>query len=244
MSKKKCLILISSLASFSIISVANAQNYFCPRPPICTTGGIVIGVQGGYANTHWDNVENIGNNPISDDLFEDVDSSTSKDDGFAGRVYLGFDITPFFGIESGYAFLPNANITTFFEDGTDVAGNIKNYAIDVLAKLMIPVVNGFSVYAKAGAGYFHSDFQNFSSTNPDIEVDNSNDSASHIGPAYGVGAAYEVIPNLVVDLSWMRYSGDNHLFNNDGSFNNDYQPNPDLILVGISYKFPLYSYGV
>ena len=79
----------------------------------------------------------------------------SEDDvsgtGFAARLYGGFDLNRFFGLELGWTYLPTAD---------DSYGNsITNYAIDLLAKLSIPVTAGFSLHAKAGGSYLSQQAQ-------------------------------------------------------------------------------------
>lgn len=242
------------LAAFSasVAAVANGGGYGAipiavapPEQPIYS--GFVIGIQGGYAETHWDNVL---------DFLKVIPNTTDSDSGFAGRAYLGYDFNQYFGLETGYVYLPNAtfninsaNFLPLSDGSLRTSGKITNYAIDLLAKLSVPLVDGFGLYAKAGGAYFHSKFSDGALILGDNNVGGFQTSANHIGPAFGVGAYYEIIPCLNMDLSWMHYSGDNQLYSGNGSplivngvtgiFNKNYQPNPDLVLLGLSYKFPV-----
>jgi len=165
MSIKKTLLTASILAATAVSASAFADSSVSAFS-VDNHAGFVIGAQGGYANTNWDNV-----NP------------PAKDTGFAARVFAGYDMNQFLGLETGYTFLPKT---------TGEGYSIRNYAVDLLAKLSVPVSNVFNIYAKAGAAYFNSR----------ISVDSwGTQNNSHIGPAFGVGAAYEVIPNLAIDLS-------------------------------------------
>ncbi len=177
--------------------------------------GFVVGAQGGYADTHWDD---FSGNP--------GERSLVKDTGFTARGFLGFDFNKYLGLEAGYTYLPKVTVTG------DDSSEIKNYAVDLLAKLSVPVTNVFSVYAKAGGSYLDSKLE--------IEGTDSRTN-SHIGPAFGVGAAYEVVPNLAIDLSWMRFSGQTSQSNTPDTdhFYGDRQPSPDVVLLGVSYKFPV-----
>ena len=175
------------------------------------TSGFVVGVQGGYGDTHWSDLRN---------------GSDVKDTGFAARGFIGFDLNQYFGIESGYTYLPKTTLKGVPSSELE----IKNYAIDLLAKLSIPVTPVFSLYAKAGGSYLNSK----------LEVSGLGSSTeTHIGPAFGVGAAYEVVPNLAIDLSWMRFSGGNAFKDSNTGFTQGYQPSPDVVLLGVSYKFPV-----
>lgn len=204
-----------AIVALGMSAVSFANSYGSSAGTIFDTAGagFLVGVQGGYADTHWDNIGSYG-----------VDT---KDTGFAARGFLGYDFNRYFGLETGYTHLPKTNLEF---QGHDIS-DIKSYAIDLLAKLSLPVSNVFSVYAKAGGSYLHS------------KNEISGFSGSHIGPAFGVGAAYEVVPNLAIDLSWMRFSGNSKAgaFNQDGNFvsSDSYQPNPDVVLLGVSYKFPI-----
>lgn len=221
MLKKSLLNTVIGLTTFTAAGAAFAGavattyagdgNYYSPAPiPIATPAagyatdrGFVIGIQGGYADTHWDNLN--------------IDDFNFDSSGFAARLYAGWDFNRFFGLELGYAMLPSAD--------SNFGESISNYAIDLLAKLSIPVTRGFSIHAKAGGGYFASSADN--------EFNNISVGSSHFGPAFGVGADYELIPNLAIGLDWMRYSGQGEVFGGD------YQPSPDAVFLGLSYKFPV-----
>lgn len=176
--------------------------------------GFVLGAQAGYADTHWDNL-NESLNAFGQTFTTELDSK-----GFAGRLFAGYDFNHYFGAELGYIYLPKVDVKI----NGDKVGDIKNYAVDLLGKLNAPIANGFSVYAKAGVAYLKSSAND--------NADDNLDSTSHVGPAFGVGLAYQITPQFSADLSWTRYSG-------EGKLQGDYQPNPDVFLVGVSYKFPV-----
>lgn len=221
MFKKYAFPVVIGLAALSstLSAVAN-NNYYddsyytkapipvaSPSPYYNTSdAGFVLGLEGGYADTHWDNINFIG--------------SSISDSGFAARAFIGYDFNQYFALENGYVYLPKATVDNF-------DASISNYAIDLLGKISVPVTSGLRVYAKAGLGYLHS------SENSNFFNENT---VSHFGPAFGVGAGYEIVPNLALNLSWMRYSG-----NGDLNDNGNYQPNPDVVLFGLSYKIPITS---
>lgn len=209
MSTKK---LIVALAALGVSAAAFAGGYVnkgavpvatTPAPAVFSNdgAGFVVGVQGGWANTH-----------------QDFGGVSGDDDGFAARGYVGYDFNKYLGVEAGYTYLPK---TTF--DNAD--GDIKNYAVDLLGKISYPVNNAFSVFAKAGAGYLNQKYESVA----------GNQTNDKIVPAFGVGAAYQIMPNLAVDASWLRYSGGNV----DTSSSSDFVTNVDFASVGLSYKFPV-----
>lgn len=179
--------------------------------------GFVVGVQGGYANTHWSNLDGFVNTLFGTNV------SSTDDDGFAARGFIGYDFNKFFGLEAGYTYLPTST-TTITVAGNSASGDIDSYGLDLLGKISVPVTPVFKIYAKAGLGYLHASTSGnlFAGAGP----------SSHTGPAYGVGASYEIVPNLAIDASWLRYSGQG-----DVSSSN-YIPEADVALIGLSYKFP------
>jgi len=213
-----------SLASVAMASGNNYYSYSEAPVPVASASpyasysdaGIVIGVGGGYADTHWNNINNL---VVYDAFGNPVVISGFSGTGFTARGFIGYDFNKFFGLEAGYTYLPKAT--------DDFGDSITNYAIDILAKLSVPVTSGFSVHAKAGGAYLHSNLSN----NSGLIIDDG--SRSHFGPAFGVGAQYEIIPNLAIGVDWMRYSGQGKL--NESS----YQPSPDAVFLNVSYKFPV-----
>ncbi len=225
MLKKSVITATVSAAVLSMSATAFAGSYdsygsynSAPAFNATSDAGFVIGVQGGYGNTHWDNVAGLGSSSIF----------SVKDTGFAARGFVGYDFNKCFGLELGYTHLPTTKITWSIPD-TSGTLNISSYGIDLLGKISLPVTPVFKIYAKAGLGYLHassSGLDNFDGDN------NGSGSSKHLGPAYGVGASYEIIPNLAIDATWLRYSGQN----NQNSSN--YIPDADVGLIGLSYKFP------
>lgn len=210
MSTKK---LIVALAALGVSAAAFAGGYVnkgavpvatSPAPVMASSdAGFVVGIQGGWADTHQANINTSAGTAFPGD-----------DDGFAARGYVGYDFNKYLGLEAGYTYLPK---TTYDNNG----GTIKNYAVDLLGKISYPVNNTFSVFAKAGAGYL----------NQKLEGAVGNQTNDAVVPAFGVGAAYQVMPNLAIDASWLRFSG-----NYDSA---DNVTNVDFASVGLSYKFPV-----
>jgi OOP family OmpA-OmpF porin len=210
--KKTAVMAVLACAALGVSATSVAATAMSGK----NDSGFVVGVQGGYGDTHW-----------SDLAQNSADRNDTSDTGFAGRGFVGFDFNKYFAIESGFTYLPK----TTFDGVASSDESIKNYAVDLLAKLSIPVSPVFSLYAKAGGSYLNSklEMSGFGSS-----------TETHIGPAFGVGAAYEVVPNLAIDLSWMRFSGGNKFKDIDTTgFSDGYQPSPDVVLLGVSYKFPV-----
>lgn len=212
---KKSLLTAAVVAAMTSASAMAAEGSFFNG----NGAGFVVGIQGGYADNHWDRLF------TSDLAGLGVPASSVKDTGFAARGFAGFDFNRYLGVQAGYTYLPRTTVDGFG------GFRIRTYAIDLLAQLSVPVTNVFSLYAKAGGAYLNSRFD-ANSVSASVAQTNST-----IGAAYGVGAAYEVVPNLAIDLSWMRFSGQGRVPSSNARF--DYQPSPDMLLLGVSYKFPV-----
>lgn len=181
-------------------ALASGVQYAPPAPAApAWNPGVYLGLQAGYGMTYWDNLPS-------------AHFSVKDEDGFAGRVYLGYDFHPNFAIEAGY--------TMWFNEPkiNGVKGDYP-WAIDLVGKIKAHVVDQFGLYAKAGVDYLYS-------------KQNANTNKDSFNVVYGVGAFYDFTPNISADLSWTRYGG-------SSKFNNDYAPYMDLFALGVQYKFDL-----
>lgn len=128
-------------------------------------------------------------------------TSSQNTSGFGARASIGYDINKYFSIEGGYAHLFNSN-------------HYSNEILDTFLKIRAPIKDNFNIYMKVGADYMFN-FKSFS--------------GGDFGPAFGVGATYDFTPNWAADVSWTRYTTQDHSL----------QPNTDFIGVGLKYKFNL-----
>lgn len=207
----------------SSIALANGGGYGAapvaaapaPAPMVANDQSFYLGIGAGYADTHWDNMVN----------GTTVSGLSVKDNGFAGRVFGGYNFNRFLAIEAGWTYLPKAK----YQVAGVTTNTLKNYAVDLDGKVTAPLVEGFGVYGKLGVGYLHTKgtlSTTFGNTN----------SISHVGPVVGAGVSYHVTPNLVGDLGWTRYSGDGKIDASTSTYK--YQPNPDVVLLSVAYEFP------
>jgi opacity protein-like surface antigen len=211
--KKIVLSLAAASAALTISAVATAAgNSFFDG------AGFVIGGQAGYADNHWNTLHSSDVSGTSD----------GNDKGFAARGYVGFDFNKYLGVESGFTYLPTTKYDAVF--ASDAGFQIKGYAVDLLAKFSLPITDSFSLYGKAGGVYVTYSYEpTGSSFGPTLTTFNT-------GPAFGLGASYEVVQNLKIDASWMRFTSQSYQF---GEIPFNYQPSPDIFLLGLSYKFPI-----
>lgn len=156
--------------------------------------------------------------------WKNVDKSykVSKDNGFVGRVFAGYDFNKYVGVETGYSYFFNK---AKLELGTIGSTEYKTQAIDLMLKLKAPVVDGFDLYGKIGGNYLMSNASS-SGVAPSNNIKNFN-------VAYGFGADYYITPNIIANVEYLNFGGKAKLLDND------YQPNTNAFMVGLSYKIEL-----
>ena len=208
--KKTLAVAIAGIVALSLSSaaLANGGSYAAPPAPK-SDSAIYVGLGLGFGDTSWNDVKNItGVNGDIDDV------------GFAFHAYGGYQFNKYFAAELGYTHWAETDVNYF--GGSE--SNIRTYAVDISGKMMVPVTMGIGVFAKLGAAYLHA------------SETVSGNSKGALNVLYGAGLSYEVMPNLVANLSWTRYNGSAKLGDN-------YQPDADLYALGIMYKFPVALFG-
>jgi OmpA-OmpF porin, OOP family len=246
----KKTVLVAALAlGLSGVAFASGEEVAMPAAPAPDfVPGIYVGIQGLYGLTGWDNLKQDTTtsetiNPFSGVVTKHTHSVKVDDEnGFGGRVFLGYDFHKNFAVEAGYAYFGNTAKIMAVEDGKEAQlAGIKTSAFDLVGKAKIPVSNGFGIYAKAGVGYLQSKGFHDNVINDLLHIDTGiireSDSESHVGLVYGLGVSYDITPNIITDLSWTRYDGNPSLKDGDKSTFKDYQPNLNTFGLAIAYKF-------
>ncbi len=208
----KKLLVVSAIAALSLTSVAFAGGLPEEMPTAPAAGssdtGIYLGLQAGFGLTNWKNL-----------AFGSI--TANKDSGFVGRVFTGYDINRYFAVETGYS--------RFFNVAKLALANVarveyKTQAIDAYFKGKLPVVEGFDLYAKLGAGYLMS-------KQSAVAADSTNQKNNNVNVAFGAGADYYVTPNVIANIEWTRIEG------YEKSSDNKYIPHVDAFVIGLRYKF-------
>lgn len=187
--------------------------------------GIYIGLQAGMDLSHWGNVNNSSNDTYA--IGGGFGDSISKENGFAGRVFVGWDFHPNFAVELGYFREFNRPVAS--ETGYGDIWRYTTQGFDLMGKLKYAFDDMFGIYAKFGVDYLMTkvDAQG-ANTYGDYHTNNFN-------IAYGLGLSYEAVQNLTLDLSWTRFQGKSKV---DGAATQpSFQAAPDFFALGIAYKF-------
>ncbi|MBI3228767.1 MAG: outer membrane beta-barrel protein [Burkholderiales bacterium] len=132
-------------------------------------------------------------------FYAGVDLGTTKVDGLDGRKtsfggFLGYQFNENFAAEAGYR-----RLASYSAPGIDV--DLNQAAISVLG--IAPVGNGFSIYGRLGYNHIEA-----SASGSGVKA-----TASTSGGLFGIGAAYNVAPNVAVRAEFQRPSSDSTNFN-------------------------------
>lgn len=184
-----------SNGQFQTISVQRASQ---------VPAGVYVTGQVGYADTG---------------MKSKVLNGFTDNNGIAGRLALGYKITPNVAMEVGFLQLQNGKTKA----AHDLTTSSNQYALDVAAKGILPVTHNVNVYGKAGVAYLTTRLQ----TN-DV---NSNDAlgiAKHKwAPEVAVGMSYDITQNVNVDTSFTHIQ----------PVGNNRPGNINFLAVGVGYTF-------
>jgi OOP family OmpA-OmpF porin len=197
-------IVVTSLLTASTLAAMTA-NAALPA-------GLYVSGQAGYADTHMksrlpsSNAVNLAN------------------DGLAGRLAIGYKITPNFALELGYLQLSEGKSN---DVNTNTTSYNKQHAIDVAAKGILPLTNNVNLYGKLGVAYLTTNLQQ-TNGNTTTDLNASEGIAQHKwAPEFAVGMGYDITPNVTVDtsLTHIQVMGNNR----PGNIN--------FLAVGVGYNF-------
>lgn len=215
-------IVLTSVFATSALAVI-AANAALPS-------GLYVSGQIGYADTHLKpRLSNLG--------------PGLANDGLAGRLAIGYKLTPNLALELGYLQLPKAEInfgtplpppqkevnTSLLPSSYNLSN--KQHAIDLVAKGILPITHNVNIYGKLGAAYLTTQIQQ---KNTHAESPITQDLNSTLGidsrqwaPEVAIGMGYDITPNVSVDTSLTHIE----------TLGNHRSGNIDLLAVGVAYNF-------
>lgn len=197
-------VLILSQVVLANHQVSSSKDMWEPRA--------YVGLQGGYAMTHLDNLEKLEGDFLG---YSDI----SNFDGFTGRIYFGYDLYKNIAIEAGYSYLFNRPYAILEESGerSNLCGN--TWAIDLVGVMKVNISDKFGLFTKLGVNYLQNN-----------HGDDDFDEVHNFNLTYGAGVFYDISKNVSIDISWLRHNGNEKISEN-------YQPSIDKFIVGVKYKF-------
>jgi len=180
-----------------------------PSFALLDCSGFYIGAQAGISHSSYD-------------LDHFLDEHLDKE-GTVGRVYLGYQLNLFLGIETGFTLFSEVDLPDDF-------GDIKTAQWDLLLKVGMPIgETGFRVDVKGGAAYFMADFD---ADNMAKTVGLHDKEKKEYEPVAGASLAFNFNKNFAVDVSYLHVFGDPK----SGTLGT---PNVDMTTVGLSLLFTL-----
>jgi OOP family OmpA-OmpF porin len=186
--------------------------------------GVYVTGQLGAVNTHM-KAKTEGHGPTTPP--DQPLGSNLNNNGLAGRLAVGYQFNQNWAVELGYLQLKNGKYVEV-QPKDKITTTLKQNAIDIAAKGILPLSDRFDVYGKLGLAYVTSDI---AYTDKYAEGHKYNDVysiAKHKwAPEAAVGVSYDLTSNVSIDTSWTHIQP-------VGS----HRPgNIDFVAVGVGYKF-------
>jgi OmpA-OmpF porin, OOP family len=194
---KKIGTKILFLFSYSVPLLANAS----------IPGFYILG-QLGTADTHQE---------ASNAAAQSIDSKIA----FTGRVAGGYQFNQNVAFEIGFTRFSDVNFSSIGGiPGQNVS--LSQYAIDFMAKPMLPISCNVNLFAKLGLAFRKANGSAFVNSKPYLGYSDS------WNPTFGLGLSYDITPFVPLDLAWTRIQsvgGGNTL------------PSTDFYSIGLAYYF-------
>jgi OmpA-OmpF porin, OOP family len=241
---KKILVVSALALGFASASAYAGDLLEQPAPaPVAaapSNAGPYIGIEGGYVDTGMSRVDGLTQEFAYVDkgtfIIESDALAVSKDTGFGGRIFAGYQLNDYIAAEIGYTYFGNkakvdvnSAIVEIAQDATPVIlldsyelYKVKTQAFDLMGKLSVPLVDSFNLYGKLGVAYLMRDFS-YADGSPDTKH-------KKLCLAVGAGVDYAINQNVIINGEWFQYQGSSKL-------DSDYQPATNAFMVGIRYKF-------
>lgn len=184
------------------------------QPLYAVAEGMYLGLQGGPSTNDSPEQQVAAASPPYAPVATTI--AKPKSNQFASRIYIGYQIGRYAGVEGGFTFYSPIQYTSNLEPENELRSRVRD--IDVMGKGILPF-GPFNAFVKAGvaatyitlAGGFNSD--------------GKNKYEAKARPVFGLGAAYDLSQNWVVDVTWTRLMAGGQV------------KNLDALMLGFSYHF-------
>ncbi|MCH9755523.1 MAG: outer membrane beta-barrel protein [Candidatus Rickettsiella isopodorum] len=204
------------------VSVLGAMAANAAAPGVYVTGQV------GYANTQMGNKTDTANLLHNKDKAE---ANNLSNNGLAGRLALGYQFNQNFAVEVGYLQLGQRKVNVLVSPEQSSL-KLRQNALDLVGKGIIPVSNNIDVYGKLGVAYLTSDIKEtvkeggHSTTTYDLN-DVAGVNKHQWAPEAAIGVTYDITPNVSVDTSWTHIQ----------PLGKNRPGNIDFVAVGLGYNF-------
>ncbi len=160
------------------------------------------------------------------------DSYSSKKGGLGGRIFAGYNINEYLGLETGVTQYTESHYK-FDEEALGITDGKATYdmtAIDLVAKAYLPVADKFSLYALGGVAETFNKIKVSGNVLGNNQTDH--ESYAKLRPKFGVGANYVINESVSANFEVSRIQG-------SGGFKTSNKPvtNADMAAVTLAYNF-------
>lgn len=145
----------------------------------------------GFGQSRYRNVASY----INAEVGPQAASTTANSRSEGWKVYTGYQVNKYLGVEGGYANLNDVTATT-----GSLRTNVVSDAWTLAAVGSLPVTNKLSVIGKVGAAYVLADIR---AKNGTAVTQRSGDDSYE--PYYGVGVSYALLKNFDLRAEWERF---------------------------------------
>jgi long-chain fatty acid transport protein len=171
---------------------------------------------GEYGEGDWDGINFDGGYAglgFGQSNYRDIDATSANTRTEGWKVYAGYQLNKYLGVEGGYANLNDMTATT-----GNVITEVDSDAWTLAGVVSYPLTDKFSVMGKVGGAYILADFRTKVGAAPAVTTGDDS-----FVPNYGAGVSYALLDNLNLRAEWER-------FDRDGM-------DIDLMTAGLAMKF-------
>jgi hypothetical protein len=221
MVKNKLLVALAAVGGLGFSVVTSAQSGLTSQ-----WSAVYVGAQGGWGKADYDLDKFLEANGFDDHI---------KQEGFAGRGYIGYQYNQYLAFETGFAGFSEVDLTNDM-------GDIQTTQWDLLLRVGTPLGCGFRGDIKLGAAYIMpfthlADFETPVGADDDTALEDDTGRDDDIGNGLrivaGASLTYSFWNNFSVDLSYLHTFSDPE--SDEGGI---HVPSLDLVTFGVSYLFP------
>ena len=189
-------------------SPAQQQQRTMPTAPAWYFGAGVGVSWPQFTNSDWNNVASGLNSVGLNGGGPPLTQSTTKDNTAVGwKVFGGYRVNPYFGVEASYAGLGSFDYNYTFAQGGVQTGtsdmSYKVYSVNVAVVPRLPLEQGLYVQGKVGAAFTRAE-NNFNLTLPTI-TEQASQSKSKTNLLAGAGIGYDFANGLGVIAEYEYY---------------------------------------
>lgn len=179
---------------------------------------------------------NVLNKADSDFAVNGLDGKISKHySSLAGRIFAGYNFNEYLGLEAGYNAFGTSKQSIKYPENPNQSAKYKLSSFDVRGKAYLPLLdNSANVYGIAGVAYAKQDVDANLTENGLRTYEPK--SANRFRPVVGVGANYNINPQVTAGVEYTRLQGIGSM-DKDAAGSVKSMPNVDTLMFTVAYNF-------